>query len=273
MTFKIETNQNSQSVQCLGLHASATGGMGSIPGDGTKVPHVTWLGQKKKKKRERQTCFGLCTGWKRISRHKAEWENSLLEQETLLEQAANSRQSRCLCGLVVNFYSLKTVKIPAGRVASADWLVCYRVGNFYLIWGQRASWFRSGGSWKRLLGTQSIPEMTLGQGSMACGQGFTPVTLVCVHARHFSHVQLFVTPWTGPPGSPVHGILQVRILEWVAMPSSRGSSQPRNQTHTSNMHLLHLPALTSGFFTISATREALGIGLHKTDDLKLRVKA
>ena len=33
-----------------------------------------------------------------------------------------------------------------------------------------------------------------------------------------------------PPGSSVHGILQARILEWVAMPSSRGSSQPRDQT-------------------------------------------
>ena len=32
------------------------------------------------------------------------------------------------------------------------------------------------------------------------------------------------------PGSSVHGILQARILEWVAMPSSRGSSQPRDQT-------------------------------------------
>ena len=31
-----------------------------------------------------------------------------------------------------------------------------------------------------------------------------------------------------PPGSSVHGILQARILEWVAMPSSRGPSQPRN---------------------------------------------
>ena len=31
-----------------------------------------------------------------------------------------------------------------------------------------------------------------------------------------------------PPGSSVHGILQARILEWVAMPSSRGSSRPRS---------------------------------------------
>ena len=34
-----------------------------------------------------------------------------------------------------------------------------------------------------------------------------------------------------PPGSSVHGILQARILEWVAMPFSRRSSQPRGQTH------------------------------------------
>ena len=33
-----------------------------------------------------------------------------------------------------------------------------------------------------------------------------------------------------PSGSSAHGILQARILEWVAMPSSRGSSWPRNQT-------------------------------------------
>ena len=35
------------------------------------------------------------------------------------------------------------------------------------------------------------------------------------------------------PGSSVHGILQARILEWVAMPSSRRSSQPRDQTCSS----------------------------------------
>ena len=35
------------------------------------------------------------------------------------------------------------------------------------------------------------------------------------------------------PGSSVHEILQARILEWVAMPSSRGSSQPRGRTHFS----------------------------------------
>ena len=36
-----------------------------------------------------------------------------------------------------------------------------------------------------------------------------------------------------PSRSSVHGILQARILEWVATPSSRGSSQPRDQTQVS----------------------------------------
>ena len=36
-----------------------------------------------------------------------------------------------------------------------------------------------------------------------------------------------------PLGSSVHGILQARILEWDAAPSSRGSSQPGDQTHVS----------------------------------------
>ena len=35
------------------------------------------------------------------------------------------------------------------------------------------------------------------------------------------------------PGSSVHGILQAKILEWVAISSSRGSSQPRNRTQVS----------------------------------------
>ena len=36
-----------------------------------------------------------------------------------------------------------------------------------------------------------------------------------------------------PPGSLVHGIFQARILEWVAISFSRGSSQPRDRTHSS----------------------------------------
>ena len=53
-----------------------------------------------------------------------------------------------------------------------------------------------------------------------------------------------------PPGSSsVHGILQARILEWVAISFSKGSSWPRNWTRIS--------CLVGRFFTIWATREAL----------------
>ena len=51
---------------------------------------------------------------------------------------------------------------------------------------------------------------------------------------HFSCVWLFVIPWTVAHQAPLSmGILQARILEWVTMPSSRGSSQPRDWTHVS----------------------------------------
>ena len=45
-----------------------------------------------------------------------------------------------------------------------------------------------------------------------------------------------------PPGSFVHRILQVRILEWVAILFSRGSSQPRGQTLVS--------CIAGRFFTV-----------------------
>ena len=44
-----------------------------------------------------------------------------------------------------------------------------------------------------------------------------------------------------PPGSSRHEILQARLLEWGAIPSSRGSSQPKDRTH--------VPCAAGGFFT------------------------
>ena len=46
-----------------------------------------------------------------------------------------------------------------------------------------------------------------------------------------------------PPGSSVYGILQARILEWVAVFFSRGSSQPRDQTHVSYVFCIRRRAL------------------------------
>ena len=59
----------------------------------------------------------------------------------------------------------------------------------------------------------------------------------CCVRMHAKSLQLCLTlcdPMDrSPPGSSVHGILQARRVEWVAMPASRGSSQPRDRTHIS----------------------------------------
>ena len=59
----------------------------------------------------------------------------------------------------------------------------------------------------------------------------------------FSHVQLFVTLWTSPPGSSVCGVLQARIPEWVAISFSMGSSLPRDWTHVSYVSCIGRQAL------------------------------
>ena len=49
--------------------------------------------------------------------------------------------------------------------------------------------------------------------------------------KSLKHTKLFVTPWTVARQAPLSmGILQARILEWVAMPFSMGSSQSRGGT-------------------------------------------
>ena len=53
-----------------------------------------------------------------------------------------------------------------------------------------------------------------------------------------------------PPGPSVHGILQARILEWVAISCSRGSSQPRIKSTS-----LEFPALAGGFLITASPRK------------------
>ena len=54
--------------------------------------------------------------------------------------------------------------------------------------------------------------------------------VLCCDKSLQSFPTLFDPMDCSPPGSSIHGILQARILEWVAMPSSRGSSWPRDWT-------------------------------------------
>ena len=65
---------------------------------------------------------------------------------------------------------------------------------------------------------------------------------VCVCVRVCVCMTLCGPMVCSPAGSSVHGILQARILEWVAMPFSRGSSPPRDQTLAS--------CVAGRFFTI-----------------------
>ena len=91
---------------------------------------------------------------------------------------------------------------------------------------------------------------------------FSSATLL--EATLFSHMCMWLCVWAcmhaqscpalcdpmdcSWPGSSVHGILQARILEWVAMQSSKGSSWPRDGTQVF--------CIAGGFFTSWATREA-----------------
>ena len=62
-----------------------------------------------------------------------------------------------------------------------------------------------------------------------------------------SHLWLSVTPRTVACQAPVHGILQAKILEQVAIPFSRGPSWPRDGTQVS--------CIAGKFFTVWTTRE------------------
>ena len=83
-------------------------------------------------------------------------------------------------------------------------------------------------------------------------------TCVCVCAQLFSHVWLFATPWTMQPARlpSVHGIFQARILEWIAISSSRGSSLGDLPYPGIKPRSLAFPAVAGRFFTNCTTWEA-----------------
>ena len=78
-----------------------------------------------------------------------------------------------------------------------------------------------------------------------------------------SVIQLCLTPCNpmdcSSSGSSVHGILRVRILEWVAMPSSRGSSQPRDRACIS--------CIAAGFFFVEPCENP-----SKSFSMKVKIK-
>ena len=88
-------------------------------------------------------------------------------------------------------------------------------------------------NWKEIL-----PGFVLGKGLESYGQSESSVTQSCPTLCDPMDCSL--------PGSSVHGIFQARILEWVAISFSRGSSQPRDRSRVSR--------IVGRRFTIWATR-------------------
>ena len=77
---------------------------------------------------------------------------------------------------------------------------------------------------------------------------------MCVCLVDWSYLTLCNPMGCSLPGSSVHGFLQARLLEWVAIPFSTGSAPPRDQTQIS--------CIAGGFFTVWATREALKVSQY-----------
>ena len=128
---------------------------------------------------------------------------------------------------------LEWVAIPFSRGSSwpRDWnrISCIS-GRFFIIWVTREA--HNLNEYKSL---PMRPGVLRFMGSQRVGHGWATDLIwwdtSCV-LSHVSRVWLLATLWTvcSLPGSSVQGILQARILEWVAMPSSRGSSWPRDRT-------------------------------------------
>ena len=91
---------------------------------------------------------------------------------------------------------------------------------------------------RALLQLQEFRKHLKGLNEKACKE------VTCMLSR-FSHVQLCATLWTVASQAPLSmAILQARILEWVAMLSSRGSFRPRDRGHITyvsciGMHVLY----------------------------------
>ena len=100
----------------------------------------------------------------------------------------------------------------------------------------------------RLCCLSGLCLVVVGQG-LASLQGTTEQVSHCQHSMPaciLSPQPYLCNPTDcNPPGSSVQGILQARIREWAAMPSSRGSSRPRDRTRISYMP----PALSGRLIT------------------------
>ena len=123
----------------------------------------------------------------------------------------------------------------------SQWL---KTTEVYLLFTLSAHITRKG--WMHWLWSPRNPDwQKLAQIHSYCSRG--KANLTCERKVKVKVAQLYPT-LCDPMDYTVHGILQARILEWVALPFSRGSSQPRDQTQVSR--------IAGGIVISWATREA-----------------
>ena len=92
------------------------------------------------------------------------------------------------------------------------------------VWMNSGSWWWTGPGVLRFMGSQRVGH------DWATELNWTEC--VCICAKSLQSCPTLCNPMDcSLPGSSLHEVLRARILEWVAMPSSRRSSQPRDRTH------------------------------------------
>ena len=127
---------------------------------------------------------------------------------------------------------VKILNLPAVRetqVLSLGWEGSPEMGmaphSSILAW--RIPWIEEPG------GLQSMGSQRVGH-DWAANTHRTDHETPCICAKSLQSRPTLCNPvYCNPPGSSVHGILQARILEWVAVPSSQASTRPRDWTHIS----------------------------------------
>jgi len=136
-------------------------------------------------------------------------------------------------------------------VNSGSWWWTWRPGMLQFMWSQRVGHdWATELNWALILLLKATADQTVKW--WFCGENFVLNTLPCSQflASWKSEVKVTQSCPTlcDPMDYTVHGILQARILEWLAFPFCRGSSPPRDRTQVSHT--------IGGFFTNWAIREA-----------------
>ena len=120
--------------------------------------------------------------------------------------------------------------VPFSYLVPEQFLVCHYLARLFLLIA--LIWADGFCSFSQIF---SIPKFISLESSLSLLKTwfYSLSESMCV-LSHFTRVRLCVTPWTiKPPGSSGHGDSPGRILEWVAISSSKRSSQPRDRTRVS----------------------------------------